>query len=838
MSPTPKSSSKLSALAVLHITLPIVTAVVFAFWPILRALTQSPARRTSYTVGPGHRRWLQWLSPIALLTFIWEGIMSSLTRDLNTRANVPSETLYGFSSILVWFAISIFLIEGVSPFWPAYIAAWVSGALSDAVILGLALSELAEDDGWGFSLVGVEALRFVLFTAASVHCFIVLGRDPKCEEEATVEETRGLLGSTAAPGADGTWTSAPTTEYGSAPSPGANDDSQEEEDEDDKEIRAKQQKRLEEAGGWLGYLKTLMVFLPLILPYKHRPTQMWILVLILCIGAQRFLTYMVPRQFSILTEAVSRSTVTGQVPWKELITWAVLSFPIGSGLGMIQSMAGTRISQFAYQQLTTLAFRHVMNLSMDYHTSKSTGRVTKAIEQGSNLGYMLESFYHTAPILIDFSVALFILSSRFDVTMGFIILTTSMIHLYVAYRGNLKTVQVERQVNETSRVENETLYDSVTNWQTVAYHNRQKHEEARYANSVWKAIRSQRALYDFYQYITLAESCVMEMGQVTAAALVAKRIASGTDSFSSFIFVISYWDTISSPMGMIAWNIRAAATHVVDAEWLYQLMQTKPSVQDRQGARDIQMQGGKVEFKNVSFSYDPARPILEDISFTAQPGQRVALVGETGGGKSTTLKLLYRFYDATEGSISIDGQDIRDVTLTSLRDNLGAVPQDPSVFDQTLMENMLYARPGASEEEAVEACKAARIHQQIIKFPDGYRTRLGERGVRLSGGELQRLAIARVILRRPKIVVLDEATSAVDSETESLIQHAIGALSAGRTVFMVAHRLSTVVKADLILVVDQGRVVERGSHRELLALNGKYARLWGMQTEGEGRQVD
>ncbi|GAB0137285.1 hypothetical protein EsDP_00005557 [Epichloe bromicola] len=809
MSPTPKSSSRLSALAVLHITLPIVTAVVFAFWPILRALTQSPARRTSYTVGPGHRRWLQWLSPIALLTF-----------------------LYGFSSILVWFAISIFLIEGVSPFWPAYIAAWVSGALSDAVILGLTLSELAEDDGWGFSLVGVEALRLVLFSAASVHCFIVLGRDPKCEKGATAEETRGLLSSTPATGpADGrTWNSAPATEYGSAPSPGANDDSGEDEDEDDKEIRAKQQKRLEEAGGWLGYLKTLMVFLPLILPYKHRPTQMWILVLILCIGAQRFLTYMVPRQFSILTEAVSRSTVTGQVPWKELMTWAVLSFPIGSGLGMMQSMAGTRISQFAYQQLTTLAFRHVMNLSMDYHTSKSTGRVTKAIEQGSNLGYMLESLYHTAPILIDFSVALFVLSSRFDVTMGFIILATSMIHLYVAYRGNLRTVQIERQVNEASRVENETLYDSVTNWQTVAYHNRQKHEEARYANSVWKAIRSQRALYDFYQYISLAESCVMEMGQVTAAALVAKRIASGTDSFSSFIFVISYWDTISSPMGMMAWNIRAAATHVVDAEWLYQLMQTKPSVRDRQGARDIQMGGGKVEFKNVSFSYDPARRILDDISFTAQPGQRVALVGETGGGKSTILKLLYRFYDATEGSISIDGQDIRDVTLTSLRDNLGAVPQDPSVFDQTLMENMLYARPGASEEEAIEACKAARIHQQIIKFPDGYRTRLGERGVRLSGGELQRLAIARVILRQPRIVVLDEATSAVDSETESLIQHAIGALSAGRTVFMIAHRLSTVVKAHLILVVDQGRVVERGSHQELLALNGRYARLWSMQT--------
>ncbi|KAG5926601.1 hypothetical protein E4U42_003136 [Claviceps africana] len=855
MSTASKTACHRSALlAVLHIGLPVVQVVAFTCWPVWRALTRSPARRTSYAVGPGHGTWLRWLSPLVLLTFMWEGVVSLMTRELNTRATVPSETLYAFSSILIWFAISIFLIEATSPCWPAYIVAWVSGAVFDALTLGLAAFDLAENDWWGFNLVGVQALRVMLFVAASLHCLAVMvQRNPACEK-ATAEETTSLLGgvdSTAGTrGADtGTWSSASTTRYGSTlhtdgrmdgggddvvgleEEGGAGDeDEDEDEDEDDKEIKAKQKKRLKEAGGWLGYLKTLMIFLPIILPYRHRPTQLWILVLALCIGAQRFLTYMVPRQFSILTEAVSRSATTGQVPWKELITWALLSFPIGSGLGTIQSMAGTRISQFAYQQLTTLAFRHVMNLSMDYHTSKSTGRVTKAIEQGSNLGYMLDSFYHTAPVFVDFLVALFILSNRFDVTMGFIILATSMVHLYVAYRGNLKTAQMERRVNETSRGENETLYDSITNWQTVAYHNRQKHEENRYATSIWKAIRSQRALYDFYQYISMAESFIMEIGQVTAAALVAKRIANGTDGFSSFVFVVSYWDTISSPMSMMAWNIRAATTHVIDAEWLYQLMQTKPSVEDRKGAGDIRIQGGKVEFKNVSFSYDPARPILQDVSFTAQPGQRVALVGETGGGKSTTLKLLYRFYDVTAGSISIDGQDIRDVTLSSLRDVLGAVPQDPSVFDQTLMENMLYARPGASEADAIEACKAARIHEQIMKFPDGYRTRLGERGVRLSGGELQRLAIARVILRQPRIVVLDEATSAVDSETESLIQQAIGALSSGRTVFMIAHRLSTVVNADLILVVDQGRVMESGSHGELLALGGKYARLWTMQT--------
>lgn len=488
------------------------------------------------------------------------------------------------------------------------------------------------------------------------------------------------------------------------------------------------------------------------------------------------------------------------------------------------------MSQFAYRQLTTLAFGHVMNLSMDYHTSKSTGRVTKAIEQGSHLSYMLSSFYETFPVFIDFFIAIVYLSKEFDATMGFVILAASMIHIYIAYKGNQKTAQIERQVNETSRAENETLYDSITNWQTVAYHNRQKYEETRYATSIWKAIRSQRAFYDALDNINYLETFAMEAGLIVAAALVAMRIANGTAKLSSFVFLVTYWDTIRSPIQMLAWNIRQTATQVIDAEWLYQLIQTKPSVEDKQGAEKIHLKGGKVEFKDVSFSYGPERPIIQGMTFTAEPGQSVALVGETGSGKSTTLKLLYRFYDVSEGSVSIDGQDIRDVTLTSLRDILGAVPQDPSVFDQTLMENILYARPGATEDEAIAACKSARIHHQIMKFPDGYKTRLGERGVRLSGGELQRLAIARVILRQPKIVVLDEATSAVDSETESLIQQAIGALSAGRTVFMIAHRLSTVVNADLILVVDQGQVVERGSHRELLALGGKYARLWNMQT--------
>ncbi|KHN98942.1 ABC transporter, transmembrane domain, type 1 [Metarhizium album ARSEF 1941] len=753
--------------------------------------------------------------------------MCSWTRHVKIDAAVPSETLYAFASILLWGAISLLLVEGETPHWPAYIIAWTAGGISDLILVAISASEFSASGAWASTLVGLQAVRVVIFFLAAIYCYSFLNKDVKTEKTNDVE-TRSLLGAV-----DDDDSSVSSTAYGSVHANHDHDGIDVDEasdDEDDKEIKMLQKKRLEQAGGWLGYLTTLLVFLPIILPYKHRPTQMWIVALGICIVLQRILTLMIPRQYGILTEAIGNMSGTGQVPWRELITWGLLNFPIEATLSLVHSRAGERVSQFAYRQLTTLAFSHVMNLSMDYHTSKSTGRVAKAIEQGSNLSYMLNSFYDTFPIFVDFFIAIVYLSAEFDATMGFIIVATSMIHVYVAYKGNSRTVQIERQVNETNRAENENLYDSITNWQTVAYHNRQKYEEDRYANSVWKAVWAQRTLLNTLDVVSFLESFVMEAGLLAAVSLVAVRIANGTAKFSSFVFLVSYWDTIRSPMSMLAWNIREATTHVIDAEWLYQLIQTKPSVRDKEGADKIQLKGGKVEFKNVSFSYGPDRPIIRGMTFTAEPGQSVALVGETGSGKSTTLKLLYRFYDVSEGSIAIDGQDIRDVTLGSLRDVLGAVPQDPAVFDQTLMENILYARPGATEADAIEACKAARIHHQIMKFPEGYQTRLGERGARLSGGELQRLAIARVILRQPRIVVLDEATSAVDSETESLIQQAIAALSAGRTVFMIAHRLSTVVNADLILVIDQGQVVERGSHRELLRLGGKYARLWNMQT--------
>ncbi|UNI16954.1 hypothetical protein JDV02_003336 [Purpureocillium takamizusanense] len=820
---------------VLHVACPAAIAVVFAALPAARLLFTSSGKRLSYSTTRAARARLQWASPVVCLTFIVEAVLCAVRTPVESgEPSSQGSLVYALTSILVWATIGVLLLESTEPCWPAHLLAWTAGVVVDASLFGLSAGALSPASSWGIAVLCVHAIRVsVLLTATAYGCCSV--RSTEEGEPGTPEEARGLLsGNGAVHDSD----SRPeTTAYGSirnveapentADNTGAPED---EDDEDDREMKDKQQKRVQESGGWLGYLRSFLVFLPFIIPYHHRPTQLWLVVSGLCMLVDRVLTLLIPRQLGILTESLGEMAGSGRVPWQALIVWTVLQFPVSSTTATLQSMASTRISQFSYRRLTETAFAHVMSLSMDYHTGKSSGRVAKAIEQGSNLSSVLTSAFGIAPIVIDFFVAIVYLTSVFDATMGFIIVATSMTHTYCAYKGNALVMKRERGLNEAARAESETLYDAITNWQTVAYHNRAAFEVGRYSRAIRNQTTALRKLLDGFEIVGFGEGLVMTLGEVAAASIVAMRVAKGTTTLGSFIFFITYWDSIRSPITSLSWSVREAASHIVDAEWLYQLLQTKPSVRDRPGARPLRWKGGRVEFKDVNFAYGPDRPIIQDMSFIAEAGQSIALVGETGGGKSTTLKLLYRFYDVTSGSVVIDGQDVRDVTLDSLRESLGAVPQDPSVFDQTIMENVIYARPGATEADVVEACKAARIHHQIMKFREGYSTRLGERGVRLSGGELQRLAIARVMLRRPQIVVLDEATSSVDSATEVAVQAAIRELSRDRTVFTIAHRLSTIVNADMILVVDGGKIVERGTHSELLERGGKYSRLWAMQT--------
>ena len=325
----------------------------------------------------------------------------------------------------------------------------------------------------------------------------------------------------------------------------------------------------------------------------------------------------------------------------------------------------------------------------------------------------------------------------------------------------------------------------------------------------------------------------MTLGLGGCAILAAWEISSGRKPVGNFVTLIMYWSAIVSPLGRLTYTFRYLSKTLIDAERVLQLLKTKPTVEEPANPKELEVTAGRVEFKDVDFAYDERKPILKKVSFVAEPGQTVALVGETGGGKSTLLKLMFRFYDVTSGSITIDGQDVRDVSTASLREALGVVPQDPSLFNHPILDNVRYARLDATDDECHEACRAAAVHDKIMSFPDGYQSKVGERGVKLSGGELQRLAIARVLVKEPRVVLLDEATSAVDSATEQTIQLAFHRLSAGRTTFVVAHRLSTIMAADVILVVDHGEIVERGTHEELLLKGGKYWELWTKQTLGK-----
>jgi ABC-type multidrug transport system fused ATPase/permease subunit len=300
-------------------------------------------------------------------------------------------------------------------------------------------------------------------------------------------------------------------------------------------------------------------------------------------------------------------------------------------------------------------------------------------------------------------------------------------------------------------------------------------------------------------------------------------------SIGVFITLLTYWSSITKPLSVVANSYRACTTYLINAERLLELLHTQPTVDDT-GCKHLHISKGRVEFDNVSFSYGDGKSTLKNIDVTAESGQTIAFVGKTGSGKSTILRLLLRLYDVTEGAIKIDGQDLRDITLKSLRDAIGVVPQESLLFNHTIMYNVKYARPSATDQEVEEACRQAAIHETIMDLPDGYQTIVGERGVKLSGGEIQRISIARVILRMARIVFLDEATSAVDSSTEAKIQEALKNLSAGRTTFIIAHRLSTIMDANLILVVDKGEIVEKGSHNELLQLGGNYNELWSKQS--------
>uniref|UniRef100_L2GJA6 ABC transporter n=1 Tax=Colletotrichum fructicola (strain Nara gc5) TaxID=1213859 RepID=L2GJA6_COLFN len=613
-------------------------------------------------------------------------------------------------------------------------------------------------------------------------------------------------------------------------------DSDSEDDEDDSaSIKRRRAKRLKETGGWLGYIKDFAIFLPYLIPKKDRKVQLSIFLCLLSIAGRRVLNVLIPSQLGRVTDEI----LNNQAPYGTLAIWlGLVILKDDAGLGLLDALAKIPIKQFSYRQVTNAAFGHVMGLSMEFHSERDSAEVMKAIEQGESLTNVLDTAVNEIlPTVIDLFVAFWLLYWKFNVYLALAMALAAAAFMTLEVYTSSMNIKNKRASSKAEREEARVMHQAVQGWQTVTYFNMFGYEKRRFGQTVESRLEASRRYGIGDALVQGLLDMAVPLTFFVLASLVLREISQGRATAGDFVFLLQYWDYLVWPLKWLSHDYRYLMNDLVDAERLLNLLQTKSTIVESENATELRDVKGHVEFENVGFSYDPRRPTIQDLNISAAPGHTIALVGETGAGKSSIMKLLLRFYDVTSGRITIDGHDIRDITLSSLRDALGVVPQDPLLFNATVMENLRYARPMATDEEIFDACRAAAIHDRILSFADGYQSRVGEQGVKLSGGEIQRLAIARVFLKDPSILILDEATSAVDTKTESSIQGALDVLKEGRTTFVIAHRLSTVVSADKIIVVHEGRVVESGTHNELLTLGGRYMDLWTRQIGGNSEKA-
>jgi len=772
------------------------------------------------------RRGVLALSIVTLLAYVTE-VLYYFSRSIAQAAYEPPKpaAIRCLGSILTWAPICYQIWTSKSIRWHPYFGAFVIHfSFETTTCLISAFSLPVEEEKRDVALV-ISYIRAFVSLLLMIDAFAIL--ITKHTEKSADEERQSLLAKPANGSANGT----ATPGYGTIPQDTPDDEEVAHTDRD-KEIKEQQAKRLEEEGGWLGYLNAFAVFLPYLFPKDDWMVMGALVVRLLHMLQERALNLLTPRQLGIITNKLSEPNPT--MPWKDIGLWVLYSY-INSyaGLGIIDGLANLVITNSAYRRITLLAYEHVLGLSMDFHTSKDSGEVLKAVEQASSLNSLIEMvLFDIAPILLDLVVAMYYVTTLFDAYMAFIILFMGATYISVGWYFTSLSQPKRRDYVEKQRTESSTVNETVHNWQTVAYFNRLSFEHKRYAENIMNTIRAQYSYYFRSMGGHATQDLITTFGFAGCCVFGMTQIVSGRKQVGNLVTLIMYWHTLTSPLYVLSYSYRHISSSLIDAERLLQLLNTKPTVSDQEGAKDLVVTEGKVDFKDAEFAYDARKPIIQGVSLQAEGGQTIAFVGETGGGKSTMLKLLFRFYDVTGGSIMIDGQDLRSVTQSSLREALGLVPQDPVLFNQTIRQNLRYAKLEATDAEIEDACRAAAIHDDIEGFPDKYNSKVGERGVRLSGGQLQRIAIARVLLKNPKIVLLDEATSAIDSAIEEQIQMAFRRLSKGRTTFVIAHRLSTIVEADQILVIEKGEIIQRGTHHELLDLGGKYNELWTKQTAG------
>ena len=587
------------------------------------------------------------------------------------------------------------------------------------------------------------------------------------------------------------------------------------------------------ASGW----RTIRRVAPYLWPAGDREVKVRVVAAMAALVLGRLAAVVTPFFFKAAVDGLAPADPAAQAGYLVAAGPVALTLFYGlmrlAGVGFTQLRDGifAQVGQGALRHLALETFRHVHALSLRYHITRKTGGLSRIIERGvKGVDFLLRFLlFSIVPLVLELALVAGILFFVFDVWYLVVVAITIALYIWYTIRVTDWRLAIRARMNERDTDANQKAVDSLLNFETVKYFNAEEREAARYDGSMQGYAKAATETAVSLTWLNFGQGLVITAGLAAVMVMAARGVQAGQLTVGDFVMVNAYMIQITMPLGFLGTVYREIRQSLIDMAALFGLLEQPAEVVDRPGAAALRVARGQVEFRDVSFAYEADRPILHGLTFTVAPGETVAIVGPSGAGKSTIARLLFRFYDVTGGAVMIDGQDVRDVTQESLRAAVGIVPQDTVLFNETIYYNIAYGRPEASREAVEAAAGAARIHDFIARLPKGYATTVGERGLKLSGGEKQRVGIARTLLKDPPILVLDEATSALDSETERGIQESLATMSLGRSVIVVAHRLSTVVDADRIIVLDQGRVVEQGTHAALLAAGGRYARMWARQ---------
>ena len=541
---------------------------------------------------------------------------------------------------------------------------------------------------------------------------------------------------------------------------------------------------------------------------------------------------------------------TGAVPGQSVLGLAIVPVMliVAYGVGRIlmvlfaqlRDTIFTVVTQNAVRQLANRTFRHLHSLSLRFHLERRTGGLNRVIERGVNgVDTILRmAILNMIPTAIELVMIAGLVAWYFGWLYVAVIFVMVVAYVWFTFFATEKRIAIRRDMNESDTEANSKAVDSLLNFETVKYFGNEELEARRFDESMARYEKAAVRTFTTLGVLNSGQAVIFSTGMVACMLLAARDVSTGVLTVGDFVMINAILIQLFMPLNFMGMVYREIKQGLIDMETMFALLHEPAEIVDRPGAKPLEVANGTIAFKNVSFAYDPGRPILKDVSFEVPAGKMVAIVGPSGAGKSTISRILFRFYEVNGGEVTIDGQNIEDVTQTSLRTAIGMVPQDTVLFNDTIEYNIRYGRPGATEAEVREAARMAQIHDFIMALPQGYGALVGERGLKLSGGEKQRVAIARTILKAPPILMLDEATSALDSHTEKEIQDALEQVARDRTSLVIAHRLSTVVHADNIIVLENGRIVEQGRHTELLDKNGLYASLWARQREAdEAREI-